>query len=810
MEGTRSVLEELGLVLENFTSLGKKQPTIGVKTLKAWKRLRWDQEAIKDFRSRIISNTTILEAFNSSLISRASQVMTENLATLETRVGSLQLRNHQHERLALLEWITPLNFPAQQSVVFSRRQEGTGQWLLESPEFETWRNRPRETLLCKGIPGAGKTVLASIAIDYLERAFRHKHIPVVYIYCDYRKQQEQTPTNLLASILKQLLQHRIPLPEIVMESYDRHVNSGTRPELEEIGTMLKILLAEFRQAYVIVDALDELPASHQVRQILLTNLRSLQKAHKINFMMTSRFIPQIDHELPASMFLEIRASNEDIKRYVYGHMSDLTTSAQNNSKLQEAIANTIVDVADGMFLLAQLHMDSLTDKTSSKAIKRALGRLPTGSEALNLAYSEAINRIEDQKPGFRYLAKRALSWITYACRLLTVTELRHALAIEVEVPEFDEENLDDVKDIVSVCCGLVTIDPETDAVSFAHYTTQEYFRKAGFQHFPNAQEDIAISCLTYLLFSDFGEGWVWNDTEEEGWVRDDTKGGFKYIASFPVESRLTKYPLLRYAARFWARHAEKCTTNSENRVGRLLLKFLTDDHKVSNVGQIIFRNPGRMGHEDFYFGFKVPPCTPSGTPMSGMHLAAYFNSTDCMSRLLEIESFAADVKDQDGRTPLMWAAREGHEAAVKLLVKRQDVDINKIDKNEKLGGYPRTALTCAAYYGHAGTVELLLEREDIDVKLRDNEDNRMTPLIWAAVGGYEATLKVLLNHKNIVKDNQMSQDDKALLWAAASGHAYYVKLLLERADVDTDMILALNFRATIRRHTRWGLISSRN
>ena len=145
-----------------------------------------------------------------------------------------------------------------------------------------------------------------------------------------------------------------------------------------------------------------------------------------------------------------------------------------------------------------------------------------------------------------------------------------------------------------------------------------------------------------------------------------------------------------------------------------------------------------------------------------------------------------------------------------MLVSRQDVDVNKIDKNEKLGGYPRTALTCAAYYGHPGTVELLLEREDIDVKLRDNEDNCMTPLIWAAVGGYEATLKVLLNHKNIVKDNEMSQDDKALLWAAASGHAYYVKLLLERADVDTDMILALNFRATIRRNTRRGLISSRN
>ncbi len=801
MEATRSVLEELGIVIERFTSLGKEQSTIGAKTQKAWKKLRWDQDAIRGFRSRIILNTTMLEAFNSSLVSMTSQTMIENLATMDERMASLQLMNDQHQRLALLEWITSLNFPAQQSAIFSRRQEGTGRWLFDSPEFTTWMNKPKETLLCRGIPGAGKTMLASITIDYLERTFRHKNIPVTYIYCDYRRQQEQTPENLLASILKQLLQHRVLVPEIVMKSYDHHVNSGTRPSLEEIGDMLKDLItSDFRQTYVVVDALDELPVSHQGRQILLANLRSLQKIQNVNFMMTSRFVPQIDHELQDSLFLEIRASNEDIKKYVYGHICDLTTSAQNNSTLQDDIANSIVDVVDGMFLLAQLHMDSLTDKTSAKAIKKALERLPMGSDALDVAYGQAMQRIENQKPGFRILAERTLSWITYACCLLTVTELRHALAIELGVSEFDEDNLDDIKDIVSVCCGLIIIDSEKEAVSFVHYTTQEYFRKAGSHHFPNAQEEIANSCITYLLFREFGEGWVDDDTEGKGWVWD-SGGHFHWIASAPVEARIVKYPFLRYAARFWARHAEKCITNIEDRVGKLLLEFLTDDHKVSNAGEIVFRKPGGMVHDDYYLRFKFPPRTPSNTPMFGMHLATYFNFTDCMSKLLEIGLFAADLKDQDGRTPLMWAAHEGHEAAVKLLLGRQDVDVNMIDSNESLGGYPRTALTCAVYYGHVGIVELLLEREDIDVNMRDNKDNRMTPLIWAAVGGYAATLKVLLSHKDIAANGQVSQDDKALLWAAADGHADYVEELLKRADVDPDMIPVLNFRATIRRHT---------
>jgi hypothetical protein len=82
------------------------------------------------------------------------------------------------------------------------------------------------------------------------------------------------------------------------------------------------------------------------------------------------------------------------------------------------------------FLLARLHVDSLLDKRTKQEALSTLDKLSKGSTALGDAYGEATKRIDGQLPGDRSLARRALSWITYAERLLTTKELCHALAIK--------------------------------------------------------------------------------------------------------------------------------------------------------------------------------------------------------------------------------------------------------------------------------------------------------------------------------------------------------------------------------------------
>jgi hypothetical protein len=91
-------------------------------------------------------------------------------------------------------------------------------------------------------------------------------------------------------------------------------------------------------------------------------------------------------------------------------------------------------------------------------------------------------------------------------------------------------------------------------------------------------------------------------------------------------------------------------------------------------------------------------------------------------------------KDRDDRTPLWWAAKNGYEAVVKLLLEsKAEVD----SKDSKFG---RTPLLLAAKNGHEAVVKLLLEsKAEVDSKDRLGR----TPLSWAAENGHEAVVKLL-------------------------------------------------------------------
>src|SRR5438477_9133534 len=134
--------------------------------------------------------------------------------------------------------------------------------------------------------------VSSIVINYLQTRFRaDDKVAVAYIYLDYKKQAQQSLSNLVSSLLKQLIQIHTCSLDDVKAFYQQHKGQNTRPTLDDLTKALKTEISKLSKVFIIVDAVDELTEDNGVRADLLKLLRAL--ADNVNLMVTSRHIDSI-------------------------------------------------------------------------------------------------------------------------------------------------------------------------------------------------------------------------------------------------------------------------------------------------------------------------------------------------------------------------------------------------------------------------------------------------------------------------------------------------------------------------------------
>lgn len=303
-------------------------------------------------------------------------------------------------------------------------------------------------------------------------------------------------------------------------------------------------------------------------------------------------------------------------------------------------------------------------------VKAALAKLTKGAAALDIAYGEALQRIESQLEGYRELARRTLSWITLAKRPLTTAEICCALAVEPSEDGVDPENILTSGDLVSVCAGLVVVDQESAIVRLVHYTTQEYLERIRDIWNPGGKLYIATTCLTYLSFSTFQGGYCSSDEE--------------------FKAKLQHNPFLDYAAKHWGSHVRTVETEVADFTYELL------------QGKSFLCIEQALGVPDSKFkGYsRVHPVS------TALHYTSQFGLLNVAEKILAAVGVhvleAVNAKDNWRKFPLYIAAENGqYEMANMLLDKGADVSAE--------GGMGDNALKAASLGGSKQVFKMLLD-----------------------------------------------------------------------------------------------------
>ena len=155
-------------------------------------------------------------------------------------------------------------------------------------------------------------------IDSLCDQAGSENIAVIGLYCDFLVQQEQTITNIMGAILKQLIV-RGGVPEGLRDAFQKAKKEfgGRGPRLTDLMGMLKIAIASLPQVFICLDALDEcLP---KFLPELLVSLRDIvRESPRTRIFLTGR--PHVREDVlryfTKAVVIPISPNPDDIQNYV--------------------------------------------------------------------------------------------------------------------------------------------------------------------------------------------------------------------------------------------------------------------------------------------------------------------------------------------------------------------------------------------------------------------------------------------------------------------------------------------------------------
>ncbi|KAF7378010.1 HET-domain-containing protein [Mycena sanguinolenta] len=678
----------------------------------------------------------------------------------------------QGDRLekVLEEWLAPPKVSDRQSELQEQQHKSTGSWLLNDSRFQKWQTTPG-SLWIKGFSGTGKSVLSSMVIEEILEAYSSR-CAVAYFYFDFRNKMQHMKT-MLCSLTWQLSSKASPPHSALSQLYERLGHGTIQPPSEHLQEVLKNILSELAQSYIVIDALDECNQADCGSLVQFICSLDLKTVH---LLFTSQPLEKFHTKFKdiTSIELDSVVTSSDIRSFVGSAVLKVENWACQDNHAK-AVTEQIMKKSNGMFRLAACLLIELSHCYWEDEWEETLEALPADLFGIyNRFWTRAIDTLK--KPVF---IQAIFQWLVFSAREMTPTELADAVAFHLDKPGFDFSNLAKSMyypernqgniDAFKILEGLIVIKdkhldqpthrwdfslseymfgdkrPAEPSIALAHSSVKDYILSPHFhQKFsiiigPDVSHKfIAQTCVRYLqIFADP-----------------------KYSMS---KATLPNYPMALYAGNYWFHHLKLCNEQDQEALLASTIHLLQNE---SRQYKVVYQ----LHPSNSFFG-TLQWDKPR---LSALSMCSKIGYTRGVCFLLSNSDIFVDEVNGNGETALHIACEKGHFGIAELLIK-YDASVDLCANNGK------TALHLALEDNHLNIVQLLLHHNaTVDLAIKDGK----TALHLASQKGYLEIVQLLIKHNASV--NLATKDSKtALHLASQKGYLEIVQLLIKHnASVD--------------------------
>ncbi|KAK8243431.1 hypothetical protein HDK90DRAFT_409640 [Phyllosticta capitalensis] len=395
---------------------------------------------------------------------------------LETRISISE------ERQKVLDFFGNVDPSSNHNTSLQLRHPGTGQWLIDHELFRRWQKTPASKLWLSGIPGAGKTVLASLIIEESLKGSSNREA-VAYFYCDYKDRDRQNPVKILGSLAAQISKQDESQESFkILEGFYAACHPPGRgsqfADAQMLVKSIQDMSVSFDEVSIIVDGLDECD-DNQIEVVEVLCQLNADEYSNIRTLFLSRDEQVLRIHLEGTYnHISIAAHNDDLRFYVEAEVELRVRKRRlrvKNPTLKQEIVERLVDGADGMFRWVVCQLDYLCELPDDAARRKALKNLPPD---LFATYERILERVNRQGREVQELVENTLRMLLFESSM-PCNVLCGALAIKDGVDQFDHEAVPDDEEVLIRCSSLVRRvyyhpGPGNSSFQMSHFTVKEF------------------------------------------------------------------------------------------------------------------------------------------------------------------------------------------------------------------------------------------------------------------------------------------------------------------------------------------------